>query len=76
MSIYFSFIERSDRARKIQPMLLVRAAGERVATAFGAAMQHLLRAMLESNRHKAEQMLKRYDGLIEPDQRPGSAPRR
>jgi hypothetical protein len=65
MSSYSGLIERRSRGRRAQAMLLARTAGEQIVSAFTAAMQHLLCAMHESNRRKAEQILQRYGELIE-----------
>ena len=71
MSTYSSLVERERRAHTPRPILLIARAGERIVSGFMVAMQHLLRAMHESNRRKAEQILKRHRGLIQPDRQPG-----
>ena len=72
MSTYSSLVERDRRAHTPRPILLIARAGERIVAGLMVAMQHLLRAMHESNRRKAEQILMHHRALIQPDRQPGA----
>jgi len=67
----FSLTVHGDTAKARAPSWL-RAAGGHVLAALKVAGTHLYRAMEESNRRKAQQMINRHPGLLDDMSRHGN----
>ncbi len=69
MSTHVGSLDLRSRNWKIRSPFYVRTASERLLALFTRAMRRLFRAMEESNRRKAEQVLRQHPFLLQADER-------